>query len=65
MGVGQELIQTCCGCVTVDVTAKADAPAQSSGRRTSGSPPTVGCQQGPANVMRGFGPVPSLGGHTG
>lgn len=57
MGVGQELVQTCCGCVTVDITAKADAPALSSGRHTSGSPPEVRCQQGPADVMRGFGPL--------
>ena len=57
VGVGQELVQTCCGCVTVDITAKADAPAQSSGKHTSGSPPEAGCQQGPAGVMRGFGPL--------
>lgn len=57
MGVGQELVQTCCGCVTVGITAKADAPAQSSGRHTSGSPPEAGCQQGPADVMWGFGPL--------
>ena len=61
MGVGQELVQTCCGCVTVDITAKADAPAQSSGRHTSGSPPEAGCQQGPADVMWGFGPLQSKG----
>ena len=57
VGVGQELVQTCCGCVTVDITAKTDAPALSSGRHTSGSPPEVRCQQGPADVMRGFGPL--------